>query len=316
MAHPIWLDYFVTFSGESCDFSIEYDGDIIYEGTAVRRPGTSTIQIKINDICADYLRQVPLADVVWNGQTDETYGHTFIVNCTDGETSTTEEVTFSPNYTYDYLNENGWGFTPIGSKVGKYVCVSSISAVLYVRAYDADNALLYDRVVDVSNDTMTSLVEGTDDARIVEVEFPEYTAPYIFEVDECARHQLVFRNAVGGIGWLLIEGKSLMTDTYSRTEVGTAQSNDLWVNRQTRIESTDITRKWVLHTGWIDDASAKNMHHLLSSPEVLLYDKDIDDYYAVNILNSSCEYKTYSNNGNQLVRYDIEVEFAQTITRR
>ena len=58
------------------------------------------------------------------------------------------------------------------------------------------------------------------------------------------------------------------------------------------------------------------MHHLLGSTEMYLYDMQTEQLHPITLDNPQCEYKTYSNNGNQLVRYDIEATLAQNLTRR
>ena len=55
-AVPIWKDYYVTLSGI---FRIIVDtGDVIYSGYAVAKPGEASAQVRINDVCADYLDNI------------------------------------------------------------------------------------------------------------------------------------------------------------------------------------------------------------------------------------------------------------------
>ena len=55
--HPIWKDYYVDFgSVDSVYFGIMADQTSIYTGRAYKRPGESTLRVRINDICADYLK--------------------------------------------------------------------------------------------------------------------------------------------------------------------------------------------------------------------------------------------------------------------
>lgn len=317
MAHPIWSDYFVTYEGDRCDFTIEHDGGIIYEGSAVRRPNEDYISIKINDICANYVKAQGVIDVV-NAEDYETlYVYTFKVSIlVGGEIYKEEDVELCYDYSFDYYAET-FGFTPIGNKVGKFITASVIQTVLQIRTFDEDGEILSEWSVEpVKSSNILTLTRWLDDAARVEVEYYEWDKKWVFDVDRCAQYSLVFLNEFGGVNTLLIEGKTMQEDSYARSTFGTSASNDGYGSRQIAVASNDITRKWTLHTGWLDDKSAANMHHLLSSPDVLLADINLGEYYAVNILNNTCEYKTYANNGNHLVRYDIEVEFAQKMIRR
>lgn len=318
MAHPIWSDYFVTYSdGDRCDFTIEYDGNIIYEGSAVRRPNEPYISIKINDICANYVKAQRIIDVLDAEDYEAQYVYTFKVSIiVGGEIFKEEDVELCYDYSYDYYAET-FGFTPIGNKVGREITASVMQTVLQIRTFDEDGKILSEWSVEPSTyDNSRTLHIWTYDAARVEVEYYEWDRKWVFDVDRCAPYALVFLDEFGGVNTLLIEGKTMKEDSYARSTFGTTASNDGYCNRQIAVANNEITRKWTLHTGWLDDASAANMHHLLSSPDVLLADYNLGEYYAVNILNNKCEYKTYSNNGNRLVRYDIEVEFAQKMIRR
>ena len=62
MAIPIWKDKFVTLgSGAYHDFTV-YAGptnlaSVIYQGRAYKKPGEANVMVRVNDICADYLKQ-------------------------------------------------------------------------------------------------------------------------------------------------------------------------------------------------------------------------------------------------------------------
>lgn len=318
MAQPIWSDYHVTYSdGDRCDFTIEYEGNIIYEGSAVLRPNEDYISIKINDICANYVKAQRVMDALDAEDYVARYVYTFKVSIlVGGEIYKEEDVEFRYDYSFDFYADP-FGFTPIGNKVGRFITASVWLTVLQIRTFDEDGEILSEWSVEpVKSSNILTLNRWLDDAARVEVEYYEWERKWVFDVDHCAPYALVFLNEVGGVNTLLIEGKTMQEDSYARTTFGTSASNEGYSNRQIAVASNDITRKWTLHTGWLDDKSAANMHHLLSSPDVLLADYNLDEYYAVNILNNTCEYKTYANNGNHLVRYDIEVEFAQKMIRR
>ena len=61
MATPIWKDYEVTLgTSASADYTIRTStstDDIIYSGTAFKKPGESNVKITINEVCVDYMGQ-------------------------------------------------------------------------------------------------------------------------------------------------------------------------------------------------------------------------------------------------------------------
>ena len=56
---PIWKDHYVTLgTGDVMQYRIRIQdqaGEIIYNGTSHKKPGSTENYIRINDICADYL---------------------------------------------------------------------------------------------------------------------------------------------------------------------------------------------------------------------------------------------------------------------
>ena len=56
-AVPIWKDFFAQLAGEY-RIIVADTGDVIYTGYAVSKPGETSAQVRINDICADYLDNV------------------------------------------------------------------------------------------------------------------------------------------------------------------------------------------------------------------------------------------------------------------
>lgn len=131
----------------------------------------------------------------------------------------------------------------------------------------------------------------------------------------CGLYIIYYINAYGGLDWLLTEGYEEMTDTmadgtmthpYSNisTEFGKAQY------------LRAISRKIKLHTGWLTNEESGRMHHLLESARVWLYDMENGSASPVLIADTSMTYKTFENQGRQLVSYDINLEYSQSRMRR
>jgi hypothetical protein len=64
------------------------------------------------------------------------------------------------------------------------------------------------------------------------------------------------------------------------------------------------------------DAESSRMHHLMHSTNVFLYNIDTEQMLPVLITDTSVEHKTFKGQGNKLVNYTINVEFANKKMRR
>ena len=104
MATPIWKDYEVTLgTGDYADFTIRTSTsatDTIYTGRSYKKPGATYCKVIINDICADYMKQVFPSLAATDGlQANTDYIKTFYVY--EGSTQKAS-VQFLYDYSYDY----------------------------------------------------------------------------------------------------------------------------------------------------------------------------------------------------------------------
>ena len=120
---------------------------------------------------------------------------------------------------------------------------------------------------------------------------------------------------LGGIDCLVIEGKAVQRDAYGRTVINKTYNNSLTPIHSAGkvVISTDVTRTWELHTGWLTDAEAGRMGHLLGSPLVYLYDCVSGVYYPVIIKTDEYQQKVTRYDG--MIQYTINVELAETMKR-
>ena len=323
MAHPIWQDYYVYFDGDWCDISITFNNNIIYAGRAVRTPNADSIAIRINDICADYIKPRPLREIFGINYTTEPTEYTFSISLTDGTTTTTESVAF----TNDYSNSSLVSPINLSAPIVDLVPTDTFFAIsakrrIFIELQTKDGEVITYPIPGVTPPTGEQLssfvnLSAYDNEAFVSIFIDEIGRFKYRVVDGCGyNYVLYYRNALGGIDFLPIAGNVMQSDSYTRHTIGRKYNNSDEGARGIFNYQNDIARVWALHTGWISDEGAQNMHHLLGSTDVLLFDKENTTYHSVNIRNTNCEYKTYKNQGKQLVRYDIEVELAQTLIRR
>lgn len=322
MAIPIWKDVNVVLgTGDSADFII-YDkadntGNIIYQGKSFKRPGQDFCSAKVNDILADYLKQQLVADVVNIRQpfsvyvgTSRKYGGEFFL-CWDYETDS-DNLDGFPNRPITGRIQVG---TPI--PITKYANYSQEVLINYY-AGAAVTRVSLGTTTDVRN-YLQNCASGHDRA----VVFPRYSLVDHTElgfsltiIPQCHRYQLYYQNLLGGIDCLVIEGKAVQRDAYGRTVINKAYNNTniTLIHRAGKeVVATDVTRTWELHTGWLTDAEAGRMGHLLGSPLVYLYDCVSGVYYPVIIKTDEYQQKVTRYDG--MIQYTINVELAETMKR-
>lgn len=322
MATAIWYDIDVALtSGDSASFTI-YDkadntGNIIYQGKAFKRPGQSYCTAKVNDILKDYLQQ-KLVDgavnirqpfSVYVGATRQHQGEFFL--CWDYETST-DNLDGFPNRPITGRIQVG---TPI--PITKYADYSQEVVASYLPA-GLGSRVSVGTTTDVRN-YLHTCASGYNSVKI----FPYYSnsdhEALGFEltiIPLCHRYQLYYQNMLGGIDCLVIEGKSIQRDKYGRTVISKAYNNAniSAIHRAGKeVIDTDITRTWELHTGWLTDAEAGRMGHLLGSPLVYLYDCVTGIYKPVIIKTDEYQQKITRYDG--MIQYTINVELAETMKR-
>ena len=126
---------------------------------------------------------------------------------------------------------------------------------------------------------------------------------------------LYYVNAAGGWDSLLIEGNVKKTDEFE---------SESYIKRVLR-PSTEfarnkylntITSSWTLYTGYLNDEQASKMYNLLESTQVYLHNLKDNTITPVLITDTSCEYKTYTNQGKNKFYYTINVESSQDNYRK
>ena len=135
-------------------------------------------------------------------------------------------------------------------------------------------------------------------------------------VTECAKYALYYVNAHGGWDCFLIEGNTLEADSLKRYTREMVYDNRDIQNRGIQNYVNEIDKVFTFHTGWLLDDQGERMHHLINSTDVYMYDIASQEMIPVIIPTTSCEYKTFKNQGNRLVNYTIQVQVAQNRIRR
>lgn len=326
MANPIWKDYYVNLgTADSVQFRILVDDDVIYTGKAFKRPGKINNEIRINDICADYLKCSDLSLLsIDNRFLDANYPVFIVQILSDSSWVQVDSIRFYNDWSYDRsFNPNAKGLScPVNGRVCNAMplpySVLSASELEVEIGYNGDYEYVYSHpdinsypgcyLLKLSQYRIGSVLHCEDDNVDSGIDYNV--------VDFCGRYALYYINAYGGVDMLLIEGG------YSESDLLSRHTRDLeYDNRDNRDRGrqnyvSEISKGLTLHTSWMSDDESSRMHHLLNSTEVYLFDVDTFEFSPVLLKNTTTEYKTYKSNGCKLVNYAIEIEYANDRIRR
>lgn len=336
MAVPIWKDYYVSLgTGTSCEYRILVAGAIIYSGKAWKKPGESSIRIRINDICADYLNHT-LPNLSKEEFAELAYPIKFVVQKYASGWTTAAEVEFLNDWSYDYAYDvatQGMAF-PVNGHVDARQWItytgynmSSLSATItYANGTTKQVTLPLSVANDFNNDFNTDFVRSVNSAGSGTAVFSLQSYPNAVKVaingveykvvSECSRYCLYYINAHGGWDSLLIEGNHSEADELQRYLRDVDYDNNDVQNRSKKNYINEITKKMILHTSWMSDESSMRMHHLMNSIDVYLYDILAGQMIPVVMNNMQTKYKTYKGEGLKLVNYEIDVTIAHDRIRR
>ena len=337
MANPIWKDYYVNLgTAESVQFRILVGDDVIYTGKAFKRPGQANNQIRINDICADYLEHVfpALSQTTFTGSNQPL---TFIVQTLSGTTwSTKASVSFDNDWSYDYdYNPAIMGMCfPVNGKVDirQWLVFTAYNASTITATIRLANGSSFDAIipVEISDDfnddfnmdfsqSVRAAQTGTavfDISKWGDVQSVTIGNKTFKVVNTCCKYALYYVNAYGGWDSLLIEGNHSEVDNLTRHMRETEYDNRNVQNRGTHNYVNEIVKSLTLHTSWLSDDESSRMHHLLNSTNVYLGELNSGKMIPVVLTDTQTDYKTYKGNGGKLVNYSINVTIAQERVRR
>ena len=316
-AVPIWKDKIVSLGSSDVDFRILKmdDSSVIYTGKAYKAPGASTVPIRINDVCADYLvNELPTI-------TDRTFTElikpSFKVQKKPSSSWTdVETVEFYNDWSYDYSFSSSLISLPIITRVDArmFILTTKLQTGTVTATYKNKSG---------TNSNRTTSVSGTKDGTAVfkvnaisnpaQVTVNGYTYKV---VTDCAKFALYYVNAFGGWDQFLIEGNEMETDSLERFLLEMVYDNTNVKNRGIDNYVSEITKSWTLNSGLLTDSEAARMYHLLDSCMVYLQDLATNTFYPVIISSNTCEYKTYRNQGRRMFNYTFTIELAQNRIRR
>lgn len=310
---PIWKDYFVSLgSEESYRYRILNGTTPIYYGRAYKRPDADDVLVRVNDICAVYLRNnLPTFD---DGVHTNLPLPTFKVEVlVDGVWSQVDSFVFTPDYSYENDRDLNIMSAPILRRLdGRQMFLASHIGGFIIQLMDAEGV----------NIKTYGQLGGNGTFCIDLLSYPQATQVvwnglYTMDiVDTCNEWVLHYKNAFGGWDSLLVEGGVTWEDQLTRKTFEVEYDNSESINRGKTNNRNDVSRRCTIRTGWLTDEESSRMHHLLNSTEVYLQHIMDGSVLPLILTNTSTPYKTFLNQGRKMVDYTIEAEVAHSYTRR
>lgn len=318
---PIWKDYIVSLGNdEEVLFRVKNltSDEIIYNGKSRLKPGKAWNDIRINEICADYLHNTLPTLNQADSSSIEFSVEVFIV-VTEGEEpewTSVDNVTFYNDWSYDYgfnIATMGKAF-PINGRVDarQLLMFSAYNATSVTATITFTDGTTSAETIEVSGDG-TAVIDLADYTNVATITIGNKTYEV---VTDCAQWVLYYANAHGGWDSFLIEGLASERDQLTRHSREMEYDNRYIRNRGKENFVNEVSKIYTLNTSWLSDEESARMHHLLNSTNVYLYNINFGEMIPVVLNGTTTEYKTYKSNGGKLVNYTIEATVAQERVRR
>jgi hypothetical protein len=302
---PIWKDIYVDLQSisQQVGYTIAIGGTVVYNGICYSE-GDSIV--RINDVVADYFtRKAPILATSADSN-NESAAISVIVRNSAGVAVFNDTVI--ADYSYEDVDlATHIPYAPIERIIDPRMPIvgtvfNSAHRTITIDGRDTSFSTPI-------GETFTKTLSST--AKRVEI------GDYAWDVVQgCARYGLYYINACGSWEWLVLNGRPTASSNYTRHAVKqkynngnpSARSENNWVNEEQKTIA--------LRTGFITDEGAKNMHHLIGSANVYLYDLETAELRPVVITDTSCNEQTYLGNGAKPIQYTINVRLAQDYIRR
>lgn len=331
--HPIWKPKIVSLgNGTDYEFYITTGGVEIYRGHAYKRPGDTTVRVRINDIVAQYLAAMPSDGIGYDDFDDYS-----VYDCPAAAEFKTYLADNTLKDTTTFVMD--WSYDPDRAQVLLSGTGNDVNLLAPIIPVWPDHLPIYYTVPtgrellcpdgqggDVTfnfNDPSivrfgAALFEGSsfdieDHAMGEEIVFPlKHYCP-----DTC--YALYYVNAYGGWDVLVCQGKVLHTRTFDRREISRPSGYGGLIDPSDRGRenyATGMAETWQLSTPFLTDDQASRMHHLLGSREVwLVTPENVRPteiiHLPVVLTNADCPDKTWKNQDGGMVAYTINVELAE-----
>ena len=346
---PIYQDLKHTFV--SSDSLVHYtitdvNDNLLYEGSAYRKPGQEKAFIYINRIVASNINIKDIAgpSLSWvNGYA------TFTVvvkeaasEVTASEATPSERIVVGPDspvyrktyrfvYNWDYESSAYTSSENINYPVTAEVSPNDTIPISYWVGDTIPQISAKYHFPDGTESTVNLDNTGaiTNDINTINIQASTYKAALIssdsvdiivdgniintYRTTSCNRYTLYYYNKRGGVDVMPLNGGLTKSEDFDRTVFNVEYENSSNSNIAKKVINNNITTKYTATTRFMtDEQAARFAKHFLSSPAVLMHDNVDDETYSVILDEKSAEYKTFRSNGNHFVQYTFNFSLTHT----
>lgn len=329
---PIYQDLKHTFA--SSDSLVHYtitdvNDNLLYEGSAYRKPGQEKAFIYINRIVSSNINIKDIAgpSLSWvNG-----YATFTAVVKEVALNNTVYRTTYRFVYNWDYESSAYTSTENINYPVTAEVSPNDMIPISYWVGDTIPQISAKYHFPDGTESTVNLDQTGviTNDINTINIQASTYKAALIssdsvdimvgdviintYRTTSCNRYTLYYYNKRGGVDVMPLNGGLTKSEDFNRTVFNVEYENSSNSNIAKKVINNNITTKYTATTRFMtDEQAARFAKHFLSSPAVMMHDNVDDETYSVILDEKSAEYKTFRNNGNHFVQYTFTFSLTHT----
>ena len=329
---PIYQDKKHTFasSGSLVHYTItDANDNLLYEGSAYRKPGQEKAFIYINRIVSSNIniKDITGPSLSWvNG-----YATFTAVVKEVALNNTVYRTTYRFVYNWDYESGAYTATVNINYPVTTEVSPNDSIPISYWVGDTAPHISAKYHFPDGTNSTVNLDNTGViiNDINTINIQSSINRTALVssdsvdimvgdeiintYRTTSCNRYTLYYYNKRGGVDVMPLNGGLTKSEDFDRTVFNVEYENSLNSNIAKKVINNNITTKYTATTKFMtDEQAARFAKHFLSSPSVMLHDNVDDETYSVILDENSAEYKTFKSNGRQFNQYTFTFSLTQT----
>ena len=346
---PIYQDLKHTFvSGDSLvHYTItDVNDNLIYEGSAYRKPGQEKAFIYVNRIVSSNINIKDISDPSLNWVNGYATFTAIVKEATPEATPTaatpSQRIVVTPpnpsysktyNFVYNWDYESG-AYTstvninfPVSAEVSPNDTIPISYWVGDTVPHISAKYHFPDGTESTTNLDYTGVI--TNDINTINIQASINRTALIssdsvdimigdeiintYRTTSCNRYTLYYYNKRGGVDVIPLNGGLTKSEDFDRTVFNIEYENSSNSNIAKKVINNNITTKYTATTRFMtDEQAARFAKHFLSSPAVMLHDNVDDETYSVILDENSAEYKTFKSNGRQFNQYAFTFSLTHT----
>ena len=329
---PIYQDKKHTFA--SSDSLVHYtitdaNDNLLYEGSAYRKPGQEKAFIYINRIVSSNINIKDISDpsLSWvNG-----YATFTAVVKEVALNNTVYRTTYRFVYNWDYESGAYTETVNINFPVVTEISPNDLIPISYWVGDTAPHISAKYHFPDGTESTTNLDYTGviTNDINTINIQSSINRTALVssdsvdimvgdeiintYHTTSCNRYTLYYYNKRGGVDVMPLNGGLVKSEDFDRTVFNVEYENSSKSNIAKKVINNNITTKYTATTRFMtDEQAARFAKHFLSSPAVMLHDNVDDETYSVILDENSADYKTFKSNGRQFNQYTFTFSLTHT----